>query len=453
MDTLPIEVRQGILAELPTLRDLQSAILSGRPLLAAYLASGRLIRHRVFLNRYYDLEAEDASARWDQESHFVVVDRWIRDLSKKDAYDGLIIREAIWPDLLAVHDTCRLGLHDGLYCSWAEDLASSCRQFDDEEKARRVEAQTLRLVNSNTIFLGQPWLTWLQSTFAACAGQGDYGYAARICKEMWSRISDSPDHRHRPCLDGLALVKITSKLCRRRGGQTPLEPSSVEEVNSAIRMAWRFLRVNCGSDPYQPGMFCYRCLDAAKLLIEEAQLSHGAVEPGLPHLEILWRSIQPRGMAFNAWSHLMVNSHADRLQGALKVWAKLQEDRREIFLQDVDLDWARDIIWLLRKKGAVVQSLFFQAEVFDLMSPSDRQYCAFGRNLADAYLKNNQIERAIGVREKVLDELPVISAIRPSWNMALASLYKKIGRGEDAGRLPESLLKKVDQMEHFIHVS
>lgn len=444
---VPIEVRQGILEGLPTLRDLQSASLSSRALLVANVASRRFIRHRVFLNQYHDLEAEISPGKKRITTSFAVANRWISYLSKKDAYDGLILREAIWPHLIADQEqhkrTCSSGRDAEVFCWWAERLASSCRQFHDEAKARRVEAETLQLVPANIIYLSEPWLVWLQATIAAYTDRDDYDYAAFICKEMWSRFDRSPDHRHKPGLDGLALVRITSTLCHRQDGVGTANSLSMTEVNSALRLAWEFLRVQCASDGpiQQPGMFCYRCLDAAKLLVEGAQLSRGAVEPGLPHLQRVWQSIQPRGMAFNAWSHLFVDSHDDRLAGVFMVWARLQEDRREIFLQDIDLDWARDIIWLLRKKGATERSLSFQAEVFDLMSPHDHQYCAFGRNLADAYLKNGQIQHAIGVREKVLDELPADSAVRPSWIMALAGLYKRTGRDEDAGRLSDPLLK------------
>lgn len=444
---VPIEVRQGILEGLPTLRDLQSASLSSRALLIANVASRRFIRHRVFLNQYHDLEAETGPGKKRKTSPFAVANRWISYLSKKDAYDGLILREAIWPHLLADQEqhkrTYSSDRDAEVFCWWAEHLASSFREFQDEVKARRVEAETLRLVPANIIYLSEPWLIWLQATIAACTDQGDYDYAAYICKELWSRFDRTPDHRHKPGLDGLALVRITSTLCHRQDGVGTANSLSMEEVNSALRLAWEFLRVQCasGGPVHQPGMFCYRCLDAAKLLIEGAQHSHGAVEPGLPHLQRVWQSIQPRGMAFNAWSHLFVDSHDNRLAGMFMVWARLQEDRREVFLQDIDLDWARDIIWLLRKKGAMERSLSFQAEVFDLMSPRDHQYCAFGRNLADAYLKDGQIQHAIGVREKVLDELPAASAVRPSWIMALASLYKRTGRNEDAGRLLEFLLK------------
>lgn len=441
---IPIEVRQGILEGLPTLRDLQTASLASRALLAANVGSRRLIRHRVFLNQYYALEAESSPGKKGNHSSLAVASRWISYLSKKDAYDGLVLREAIWPHLLAEWNNHRSNRSKDIevFCSWAEQLVSSCREFNDEEKARRVEAETLRLVPADSVHLGEPWLVWLQATIATCTNRGHYDYAASICKEMWSRFDLSPDHRHKPGLDGLALVRITSTLCRREQGDAGAGASPAEEINSAIRLAWEYLRVQCadGGPIRQPGMFCYRCLDAAKLLIEAAQHSHGAVEPGLPHLQRVWQSVQPRGMAFNAWSHLFVDSHADRLAGVFKVWARLQEDRREVFLQNIDLDWARDIIWLLRRSGATERSLSFQAGVFDLMSPRDHQYCAFGRNLADAYLKNGQIRHAIGVREKVLDELPAASAVRPSWIKALAGLYKRTDRDENKGNLEESLV-------------
>lgn len=447
---IPIELRQGILEELPTLRDLQSAVLSSRALLDTNVSSRRFVRSRVFLNQYYDLEAEyDPKRRPKSSRPFAVASRWISHLSKKDAYDGLILRDALWSHLLAdqeqnTRSTFRAtSIKDTeVLCLWAAHLASSCRQFHDESKARRVEGETLRLVPPNSVYLGEAWLAWLQSTVAASMSQGDYGYAGHICKEMWSRFDLSPDHRHKPGLDGLALVRITSALCSRADGVDIADSTSVEAINEAHSSAWEYLQVQAsgGSTVHQPGMFCYRCLDGAKVLMEGgAQGSLGAADPGLPHLQRLWQSVEPRGMAFNAWSHLFVNSHADQLAGISKVWLRLQEDRREIFLQDIDLDWARDIICLLRKSGATERSLSFQAEVFDLMSPRDHQYCAFGRNLADAHLKFGRVQDAIDVREKVLDELPAASAVRPSWMMALARLYKKTGRDEDAGHTSSPL--------------
>ncbi|POS69155.1 hypothetical protein DHEL01_v212450 [Diaporthe helianthi] len=443
---IPLEVRQSILEELPTLRDLQSAVLSSGALLDTNVASRRFVRSRVFLTQYYDLEAEyDTRRRPENSSPFAVASRWISYLSKNDAYDGLILREAVWPHLLAdqEHNTCTLSQVPSLkdtqvFCSWAAHLASSCRQFHDESKARRVEGEALRLVPPNSVYLGEAWLIWLQTTVAASMSRGDYSYAGYICKEIWSRFDVSPDHRHKPGLDGLALVRITSALCSRAGGiGNTADSTSAAAINEAHSSAWEYLRVQAvgGSTVHQPGMFCYRCLDGAKLLIEGARHSRGAVEPGLPHLQRLWEGVEPRGMAFNAWSHLLVNTHADRLAGIFKVWAKLQDDRREIFLQDIDLDWARDIICMLRKSGATERSISFQAEVFDLMSPRDHQYCAFGRNLADAHLKFGRVQDAIGVREKVLDELPAVSAVRPSWIMALDRLYKINGRDEDVGYL------------------
>lgn len=445
---IPIEVRQGILEELPTLRDLQSAVLSSRALLVTNVASRRFIRPRVFLNQYYNLEADDRPET--KRSSFDVASRWVSYLSKKDACDGLILRDAIWPHLLA-HQEQNTRTHNRagkvkdieVFCLWAANLASSCRKFHDEPKARRVEAETLRLIPADSIHLGEPWLTWLETTIAACTSHGDIGYAGYICREVWSRFEWSPDHRHKPGLDGLALVRIISTLCSRPDGTEAANPSSAENLNAAHRLAWEYLRVQsaAGGTVHQPGMFCYRCLEGAKLLIEGAKHSGGAVEPGLPYLQGVWQSVQPRGMAFNAWSHLFVDSHTDRLDGIFKVWRRLQEDRRETFLQDIDLDWARHIICLLRKSGATERSLSFQAEVFDLMSPHDHQYYAFGRNLADAYVKFDRIQDAVGVREKVLDELPAVSAVRPSWIMALVRLYKKTGRVEDAERLSRSLLK------------
>ncbi|KAG8158658.1 hypothetical protein KVR01_011780 [Diaporthe batatas] len=448
--SIPLEVRQGILEELPTLRDLQSAALSSRALLDANIASRRFVRSRVFLNQFYELEAEyDPRRRPQSGNPFAVASRWISQLSKKDAYDGLILRDILWPYLLADQESSTRSLsrvtsikNTEVFCSWAAHLASSCRQFHDEPKARRVDGETLRLVPPNSVCLGEAWLTWLQTTVAASMSQGDYGYAGYICKKMWSRFDLIPDHRHKPGLDGLALVRITSAVCSCADGISMADSMSAYAINRAHSSAWEYLRVQTsgGSTVHQPGMFCYRCLDGAKLLIEGAQHSRGAVEPGLPHLQRLWKSVQPRGMAFNAWSHLFVNSHADRLAGIFKVWTKLQEDRRETFLQDIDLDWARDIICLLRKSGATERSLSFQTEVFDLMSPRDHQYCAFGRNLADAHLKFGRLQDAISVREKVLDELPNVSTVRPSWILALARLYRKTGRDEDAGHL-SSLLK------------
>jgi hypothetical protein len=451
---IPTEVRQDILEGLPALRDLQSAVLSSRALHATNVASRRFIRPCVFLNQFDDLEAEYGAEKKRKRTPFEVASRWVSYLCKSDAYDGLILRDAIWPRLLANQEQSTTRAHGRatrfkdtteVFCTWAAQLASSCREFHDEAKARHVETETLRLVPANSIHLGEAWLTWLQATMASCTSQGDMGYAGYICREIWSRFEWGPDHRHKPGLDGLALVRVIATLCGHfDGGIGAADPSAAGEVIAAYSLAWEYLRVQSATGDgavHQPGMFCYRCLDGAKLLIEGAKRSRGAVGPGLPHLQTVWQGVQPRGMAFNLWSHLLVDSHSDRLTGVFKVWARLQQDRRETFLQDIDLDWARHTICLLRRSGAAEQSLSFQSEVFDLMSPRDRQYCAFGRNLADAYVKSGRMEDAVGVREKVLDELPAVSAVRPSWIIALARLYERTGRVGDAERLSTSLLQ------------
>jgi len=99
----------------------------------------------------------------------------------------------------------------------------------------------------------------------------------------------------------------------------------------------------------------------------------------------------------------------------------------------------RDIILQLRKKGLTDQSLSFQANIFELLPPTNLQFCAFGRNLSDAYVKSNQIYEAIRVREQVLTTLPISSTIRTSWIMALDGLYKKVDKDDYLKTLSDSM--------------
>jgi len=209
----------------------------------------------------------------------------------------------------------------------------------------------------------------------------------------------------------------------------------IAEVNSTVLLAWEFLRLQSAG---QPGTFCYHCFHAAELLAKAVKNSRGAVEPSRPHLERIWQSLLPRSLVFNAWSHLLVDNYADRLEGTLRIWTKLQDSQVPLF-SDVDLDWSRDIILQLRKKGLADQSLSFQANIFELLPPTNLQFCAFGRNLSDAYVKSNQIYEAIRVREQVLTTLPISSTLRTSWIMALDGLYKKVGKDDYLKTLSDSM--------------
>jgi hypothetical protein len=90
---IPIEVRQVILKQLPTLRDLQAAILASRPLYLAYGDSRKIIRQRVFQIQILcgHLPGNNDAAIFTQAL------RQIETLEKKNSNDGIILRESLWP--------------------------------------------------------------------------------------------------------------------------------------------------------------------------------------------------------------------------------------------------------------------------------------------------------------------------------------------------------------------
>ena len=198
---IPVEARLAILEQISTLRDLQSAILSSRSILLAYLAFRRPIRQRIFFNQYQSLESELVGAKNEMRDRpdkvaIAATNHWIQQLSEKDPYDGLILREILWPRLLVDQQQKLQGgppyekneLAE-LCCLWAEYLASAYRQFHDENQALKIEAQTLNLVPSQSVNMSKPWLLWFDATVTSCMRKGQQVYAAQMCEKMWSRIN------------------------------------------------------------------------------------------------------------------------------------------------------------------------------------------------------------------------------------------------------------------------
>lgn len=105
MDLFAVEISQCVLEELPTLRDLQSAILSTQSLYQAYQASRKLVRQRVFYNETVVSASVPKVGEYLGRDVFILAHRRVKYLEQRDPYDGLILREALWPHLMASQQT------------------------------------------------------------------------------------------------------------------------------------------------------------------------------------------------------------------------------------------------------------------------------------------------------------------------------------------------------------
>ena len=135
--TLPVEIRQCILEELISLRDLQSAILACRALTAAYYTSRSLIRQTVFRKEFHSLTSGAANG-----PVLVSVRRRVERLSTNFPTDSFILREALWPTLLADGELTSTAE----FYVWSSDLAEAYRAVGLEDNARPVEAQTWQTI-------------------------------------------------------------------------------------------------------------------------------------------------------------------------------------------------------------------------------------------------------------------------------------------------------------------
>ncbi|KAB5549671.1 hypothetical protein GE09DRAFT_1223490 [Coniochaeta sp. 2T2.1] len=135
---LPVKIRQGILGELISLRDLQSAILACRGLAAAYYTSRSLIRQTVFHKEYRSPASAAANGLV-----LASASRRVKRLSSNSPSDGRIPREALWPTLLVdgeLNSTVE-------FYSWSSDLAEAYRAAGLEDQAPAVEEKTVFLTH------------------------------------------------------------------------------------------------------------------------------------------------------------------------------------------------------------------------------------------------------------------------------------------------------------------
>jgi hypothetical protein len=215
--TLPVEIRQCILEELISLRDLQSAILACRALTAAYYTSRSLIRQTVFLKEYHSLTSGAASG-----PVLVSACRRVERLSRSSPTDGFILREALWPTLLA----------DGELTStvefylWSSDLTEAYRAARLEDNARAVEVHTLQTIRltpshnrqSDWAEAGRedPRLAWLRRMSAACARHSSHCHGQALLRQAWCDLRgngwlSTGRMRH---MTGHVLVACTANVCR-----------------------------------------------------------------------------------------------------------------------------------------------------------------------------------------------------------------------------------------------
>lgn len=447
--TIPVEICQSILEALTNLRDLQSAILCSRSLHYAYQASRRLIRQRVFYNQTLLCVLE---AGGDLEAcAFIRASRLVEDLERKNPHDGLILRESLWPHLMAAHQN----KPTDILCAWSRDLAEAYRVFHYEEKARHVEAQAMHLLiclgkkmnqftevepNPHHVYV-ELFLKWLHPTMAACARYKihDYGAKLLLFSDAWKHWVTISNHQ-----TVLGLIKAIELLCSDDGHGRGATEVAKPALHAVIARGWSYLRhVNASQHQDVDGnVLCFNCFDAAKLLLAATRSAGIGPDVTLSSIEAVWRGTPPRSPAFTSWARLVLESHriwTSRLQGALKVWARLREappaDQDHQF-ETYDLDWAREVILELRKQNCGwSESLHFQASVLALMRRGSPQYYAFARNLADCYLRSGDFLAAIEVREQIWQELQPSSQLYSSWGRALANLYRRTGRDQNAENL------------------
>ena len=231
---------------------------------------------------------------------------------------------------------------------------------------------------------------------------------------------------------GHNLVLCTANVC---SGQDAV--ADAVSRHSTMAEAWDFLR-QVSYDRHLDGGFCIICFNAAKTLA-------GAVKGEIDLLEFerVWRELPPRFPVFRAWSYLFVEVHSSRLDAVLKVWERLREVPDAGQFEEYDLDWARQVIQELRKQKqrseGTKQALAFQASVFALLDPRMHQYFAFGRNLANAYIKAGEVDQAIHVREQMMRNTESSSGVYKSSVIALSHLYRKLGRHGKAEDLQERI--------------
>jgi len=430
LTTFPIEIRQVILEELPSLKSLQCAILGSRALLVAYQSSRKHIRQVVFRNEYRVLESDaktgDATNAYKQTALTRARYR-VGRLAETSSGDWLILHQALWPLLLADVRIPQDPLNAACFFQWSVDLVETSLSEGLEQDAGEIETQTLRVIFRSG-GLAKLGLDWLRGMTAVCKRQERFSQGQQLLLQAWddvSRYLNGVSSRQQGHRVGIAVVDCTAIVCR--GGEEGTQRRII------LAKAWDFLQR--ASTDWDLGVVCHLCLNAADRL---ASVSTGTSE--ISGLETTWRKIPPRSPPFATWSRIFVDCHSVGLEGILKIWNRLREVPDPFQFAAYDLNWAREIIMELRKQEqGQDQSLAFQAWVLQLLNPAQPQYYAFGRNLADSYLKNGHLEEAIRVREDMMrNTLPSASVFRSS-ALALIALYLKIGRDDAASDLKRKI--------------
>ncbi|KUL86489.1 hypothetical protein ZTR_08122 [Talaromyces verruculosus] len=465
LSSIPVEVRQIILEQVPNLRDLQAAILVSRSLYLAYDTSRRLIRQRVF--RFQILR--DYLPANNEAAIFTRACRQIETLEKKNSEndDGIILRESLWP--LLISTICRSEERKRLLeileilVKWSLGYAKAYRASSSsrEEEARHIETQVMQLFfsaesSTTTTTTTRNFyahdegrrliVSWIRTTLTSAVQHQHYEYAAAL----YSQICDSWDNgiMCHQTVDGLLTVPLS--LCSIIDGNSFV---AKRFLGAIISKSWSLFWRSRSTSRHAGDMLCYHCLDGAKSLLAATGLAHAgttttsSTEETLSSIEKIWNEMSPRSPAASFWADLVVESHhklpeTNRLGGILKVWNRLREviPRDPTQFEMVDLDWARKLILELRKlekRGKIqeVQSLEFHGSVLALLTTGSPVYYAFARNLADSYVRNGDIQSALTLRQQIWQDLQPTSRIYASWARELAGLYRRTGREEEAMQL------------------
>lgn len=383
---LPVELRQLILERLLSMQDLQAVILTSRPLLAAYEESKGRILQAVFRREYDSMIAfADIAA---EDSPLAQITRRVNRIALKSPSDGLILREALWPSLVAhqqIHDN---DSEVALFSEWSLALAEAYRNFNNEPKAREIEKQTITVLFNDHREKQKPH-NWLPLTAAACAQNGSHEHGARLIEQVWDMLGETE------CNNDVA-AELMESITQLIHGDIP--PSAMQALKAVVAKAWVYLTARSRRHPVA---ICVYCLTNAKRLAAVARQN-----VGLDDFEEAWQALPPRSTVFGLWSRLFVDSHASRLEGALKVWNRLRATPDPASLEIYDLDWAGEVMWELRKhRDTRDLGLEFQASVFALLRPGSPRYYAFGRNLSDAYKEAGNMTEAIRVTEHMMRSL------------------------------------------------
>ncbi|OAQ65414.1 hypothetical protein VFPPC_06510 [Pochonia chlamydosporia 170] len=430
---LPVELRQAVLEELPSLHDLHRAILSCKSLYDAYQTSRTLIRQRVFHHQVFGPESFITTDTSSFTGNVDIAEHIVARLEKVVPQDGLILRQVLWQNLLSFDQGIITGSMKHVVRTLSLALALAYRRQDGMSEAQHTEIHALRLLcgdsqlsmDSKTTDLV---LGWLHDVVTNCSGhRGNLNHLIQLCMKI-SKFLPVAEHKSLHSLSK-AFSDAILRCCKD-------EPKA--EGKAMVDDLWLALeeaqRLN-----HPSGEYCFHCLETAKALVETTDSIYLTSETTISNLQRVWRTLPIRSQAFETWSHLFIASHGtSTCDGVFKVWTRLRDspDPSPDEFESCDLEWARQVMVELSKHdGHHDRRITFQHSVFNLMRANTPKKYAFGRNLADEYAKRGQIAQAILMREEIGQGIDAGSNVYKSWAMSLKKLYQTAKREEDVDRM------------------